>query len=151
MSEVGNARGTKRTQNSDTTGASLTRQAERESVDINNIVRSYAATGVPPVLNPLPPVYGDFSNVPDFRTAIHQVRNAVAAFNQLPPEVRAAAGNDPARLLEMLQDPDSRKRLELLGLPTRDADIKDPAAPTNATGTTVTIPERTGATEAPAR
>jgi phage internal scaffolding protein len=94
---------------------SLTEGSHSHECDINNIVKRYAAGHiVPTVTNP--PEYGDFTQTDDFRTALHQVRQAQAHFDALPAELRREFDNDPGNLLGFLADPANRQRAVELGL-----------------------------------
>lgn len=97
-------------------GISLTQQHFKEECDINTIVRRYAVTGVMPNVNPKPPIYGDFSEVPDYQAAFAAVAHAGELFASLPSAVRDRFGNDPARMIAFLQDSANRAEAEKLGL-----------------------------------
>lgn len=84
-------------------GASKTRQSELESTDINKIVDRFARAGLP-----LPTGEGrflDLSEVPDFRDALHQVARANEYFMTLDAKARALFENDPAKFLDVVNDP----------------------------------------------
>lgn len=93
-----------------------TKQASKNECDINIIVKKYLDKGQLPVLNPLPPTYGDFSDVPDFMTAFDMVKKAEDAFYALPAAARKKMDNDPAKLLDYLGNPDNFAEAEKLGL-----------------------------------
>lgn len=95
-------------------------QAYKDECDINQIVRRFGVTGELPVTR-LEPLYGDFSAVPDYQTALNMVREAGAAFDSLPSAVRRRFGNDPAELMQFLQDPSNREEAERLGLVVKPA------------------------------
>lgn len=96
--------------------ASLTRQEFAQESDINHLMRKYASglPSSPPGARP--PVFGDFSNVPDYQTALNKVIDAQERFAELPSQVRRRFDNDPAKLLEFLASDDNREEAVRLGL-----------------------------------
>lgn len=95
---------------------SRTRQSEKDSCDINLIVKRHTDTGHVSHLNPAEPKFGDFSSGADLKQAIDQVAEANDRFNELPVEVRRAAQNNPYQLLEMLETEDGQIELAEAGL-----------------------------------
>lgn len=77
----------------------LTQQHLREEVDINTIVRRFGITGVMPSGVP-GGVYGDFTGVEDYESAVAAVERAEAGFLTLPAEVRERFGNNPGMLIQ---------------------------------------------------
>lgn len=69
-----------------------------DEVDINTICRRFGLSPVnaPPVEGG---VYGDFSGITDFESAVEAVKRAQRSFNALPAEVRDRFKNDPGRFL----------------------------------------------------
>lgn len=96
-------------------GESLTEQAHAAGADINAIMRRAERTGEVLVTDARP-MYGDFSSVGDYQSALEAVRTAQAAFMSLDPAVRERFANDPGRLLEFLSDEGNRAEAEKLGL-----------------------------------
>lgn len=96
--------------------ASLTRQEFAQDADINNIMRKYAAGLPPSPAGARPPLFGDFSNVPDYQTALDKVIDAQERFAELPSQVRRRFDNDPAKLLQFLASEDNRAEAVQLGL-----------------------------------
>lgn len=94
---------------------SLTKQEFVPQVDINNIVKRYRVTGLVPQL-PGQPVYGDFSNIPDYQESLNVVLRAQEAFGRLSSDVRTFFDNDPANMLAFLSDPANRDQAIELGL-----------------------------------
>lgn len=112
-------------------GEQLTKQAFKEETDINFIVNTYK--GQPNLgVEPRQWIDGDITASVDLLEAYETVRLAEEGFFGLPAAVRAAAGNNPARLLEMLADPVARKALADAGLPLAEGPgpgVPDPKTP----------------------
>jgi phage internal scaffolding protein len=95
--------------------ASLAQQHFKEECDINTILQKFNVTGLLPE-NPLSPRYGDFSGISDYHTALNRVIAAQDEFDALPATLRARFENDPAQLIEFLENSDNRSEAEKLGL-----------------------------------
>ena len=108
---------------------SLTVQSEANACDINLIVER-ARRGIMPITNPAIPQFGDFSDVPDYQTAFERVQAAQAAFDSLPAAVRRRFDNDPALLLNFLNDERNKAEAVELGL-LEPAQVNDLAAGTS--------------------
>lgn len=93
-----------------------TKQAFREQADIHAIIKKHEATGFWISQAKQEPRYGDFSRASDLTDAVNLVSAAQEEFMTLPARVRAAAGNNPAKLLELLADERSTAELYDLGL-----------------------------------
>lgn len=103
------------------TGPSLTVQSQKQEADINYIVEQFGITGRMPE-NLRTPNYGDYSEVLDFRSAIHAVREAESEFLRIPAAIRSRFQNDPQQFLEFCMDQNNLPALREMGL-------ADPAAP----------------------
>ena len=109
----------------------MAKQSFKEQSDINTIVNTFMKTGVMPELVNMP-TYGDFSDAPDYQTALNLVMQAEDQFMQLPAMLRAKFENDPGQLLAFLEDDANRAEAEALGLV--QAQVIEPAAePTEGT------------------
>lgn len=108
---------------------SKTKVSEQASTDINEIVRQFGLTGQLPD-NPLPPQYGDFSDILDYHGAMTAVRRSQEAFDGLPAAIRDRFANDPAALIDFLGQEGNRSEAERLGLITSSQD----ALPGGGTG-----------------
>lgn len=108
--------------------ASLTRQEFVQEADLNNIMKRYAA-GMPLPTGHRMPMYGDFSDVPDYQRSFEIVAHAQDAFMALPSEVRRRFGDDPSNLIAFLQDEKNRDEAVKLGLVNKpiDQSIDKPA------------------------
>lgn len=102
---------------------SMTQQADAKDADINVIMAKYQVTGqMPQVL--MKPLFGDFSDTPDYRKAVETIREAEEAFLQIPAKIRAQFGNDPGEFIKFATDPNNKEELTKMGL------TKPPEEPT---------------------
>jgi phage internal scaffolding protein len=95
--------------------ASLAQQQFKDESDINNILRQFNITGQLPNA-PVSPRYGDFTGISDFKTALDRVNATYEEFESLPADLRARFNNDPASLIEFLDNEENRSEAEKLGL-----------------------------------
>lgn len=95
--------------------ASRAIQSAQEECDINTIVKRFGLTGQLPS-NLRAPVFGDFTEVMDFHTAMEAVRKAQEAFDQMPANVRSRFHNDPQEFVAFCSDDGNRVEAEKLGL-----------------------------------
>lgn len=102
-----------------------TKQADRESCDINMMIEKFQRSGIVPAQNALPPRYGDFSQHMDLHSSINAVNAAEDVFFDLPAKLREQFDNDPVKLVEFVDNPDNQVEAEELGLLPR----KTPAEP----------------------
>ena len=104
---------------------SLALQSAKEESDINTIVRKFGLTGELP--NDLRmPQSGDFTDVPDFHTAMNMVRSAQEEFLRVPAEIRARFNNDPQRLMSFLEDDSNRDEARKLGFLADPVPLSEP-------------------------
>lgn len=112
---------------------SLAQQQFRDECDINTILKRFNITGELPNA-PLSPRYGDFTGIGDYKTALDRVMAAHDEFESLPALVRARFDNDPAKLIEFLDNDENRLEAEKLGLvepkQTLDAPAVEEKTPT---------------------
>lgn len=103
----------------------MTIQSERESCDINKIVAQHLRTGIMTNVRTSPLEYGDFNGTDDYATAQMRIQEADEAFMSLPAELRFRFKNDPAQLIEFLNDENNRAEAIELGLvaPPQDSQI----------------------------
>lgn len=106
---------------------SMTRQSEKESCDVNVIMRRYVKTGMLPEGFNAQGVFADVSEVGTYRDVVERIHQADRAFMSLPAALRKRFGHSPGEFLEFVSDPANREELERLGL------VKKPeAAPVSA-------------------
>jgi len=95
--------------------ASLAQQHYKEECDINTILQKFNISGLMPE-STLSPRYGDFTGIGDYHTALNRVIAAQDEFDGLPATIRARFDNDPAKLIEFLENSENRPEAEQLGL-----------------------------------
>jgi phage internal scaffolding protein len=95
--------------------ASLTQQHQAEQADINYLIKQFNVTGIMPH-NPLPPQFGDFTGVGDFKEAMDRVISVDEQFMALPADLRAQFENDPFELIEFLNNPENKDKAIEMGL-----------------------------------
>lgn len=128
------------------TEETMTQQGDKNDSDINVIVARFRKTGQLPHNNKTA-MYGDFTNVPDYRTAVEQVNAARDEFMKLPAKVRRRFDNNPAEFIEFATNPDNLDEMRKMGLaPTpepEDNPTPNPAptpAPVTNNGNSGTAP-----------
>lgn len=93
---------------------SLAIQSAEEESNINTIVRRFGLTGELP--NDVKvPQSGDFTNLPDFHTAMNLVRKTQEEFLRIPAELRARFNNDPQSFISFIEDESNRDEARRLG------------------------------------
>jgi len=100
---------------------SLTRQEFRDECDLGKVVKRFAKTpegrlAIQQAQGAAGGEYGDFANVPDFRTSRDIVLRAEKAFMRLPAKLRARFQHDTAGFLDFMQDPKNLEEIRALGL-----------------------------------
>jgi len=90
-------------------------QHHKDECDINVILERFGKTGQVPV-NAISGTYGDFSGVHDYHTAINAIIASENEFAALPAQLRNKFANDPANLVQFLDNPENRAEAEKLGL-----------------------------------
>lgn len=99
---------------------SRTKQEFANEADINTIINRYRRTGF--YYDPLKgnsgvaPQFGDFTDVKSFHEAETIISQAYQAFDSLPASVRKEFNNDPAEMLDFVDDPSNKDRCIELGL-----------------------------------
>lgn len=96
----------------------LAQQHMRDECDINQMVKRYAATGMPPPPSEWP-TDADFDEIFDFQSAMNVIAKGREAFNQLPSAARERFQNNPALFLEFVGDHNNLAEAESLGLVPR--------------------------------
>ena len=97
---------------------SMTEQAHKDEVNIQRIMKRYEKTGLIEHVNQHQGTYVDYTNAPDYHTAMTLIANANSVFESVPARIRAEFGNDPAQFLEFMQNPDNFEKIEEYGFDT---------------------------------
>lgn len=92
-----------------------TEQGHKKECDVNNIIKKYDKTGLITHVSRIEAKYGDLTGV-DFKEAMDMVTNAQNMFNELPVEIRNRFKNDPAKLIEFMEDGNNRDEAIEIGL-----------------------------------
>lgn len=95
--------------------ATRTQQHFKDETDINNILRMFNITGQLPK-KALTPQYGDFTGIHNYHGALNAVIAAEDEFMTLPATLRARFDNDPAALIQFLDNPENKNEAIKLGL-----------------------------------
>jgi len=98
------------------TGPGLTKQSFGNEVDINKIIAGFEKTGMVNHLNSKEPFYGDVSEIVDYQTCLEIVKKSEELFNGMDAKVRARFNNNPAEMVEFLNDPSNLKEAMDLGM-----------------------------------
>lgn len=106
----------------------LTDQSQKDDCDINRIMARYRETGY--LVDPMhpgtrQPLFGDFTEIPDYQGALEVISAADAAFASLPANVRDRFGNNPQQIFDFLSDENNRDEAIALGL--IDKPVEKPA------------------------
>lgn len=117
---------------------SMTVQSGKDDADINVIVKRFGVTRVVSGV-PMPPTYGDFTGVSDYRTALDVLRGAQESFLAMSSDVRNRFGNDPARFVAFCSDAKNLDEMRRMGLAVPEKAVEPaPAAGAAAAGSTAT-------------
>lgn len=115
-------------------------QSAKDECDVNLIVRKAQLSGFMPG-NGKEPLYGDFTAIPDYQTALETVIAAQEAFDALPATVRDRFFNDPGVLLNFVNDPKNEAEAIKLGL-LPDPKGAGPSAPHEAGEAPAPVPPK---------
>lgn len=94
----------------------MTQQQYAEECDVNHIMKKYITTGEIHHVNRKQGVYADMADIQDYQGMLNTVLAANEAFDALPADVRNKFRNDPANLIEFVQDPENYDEGVKLGL-----------------------------------
>jgi len=109
-----------------------TKQSFRDQCNINNIVDKARKTGLITHQNSRTPVYQDCTKIPNYQESLEIVIHASNMFSELDARTRERFSNDPAKMIEFLQNEDNIEEAVKLGLVNPPAEPEDntPAEPT---------------------
>lgn len=105
----------------------MTDQSDKNTCDVNYIMKNYAKTGMLSHVTNKIAKYQDNTQVPQLETAFKIVSEAVDAFSALPADIRKLMDNDPSQLETFLQKEEYSEILIKHGLKKRKevVDITD--------------------------
>lgn len=106
-------------------GENRTHQEFKNDVDINLIMKRFRKTGQLAHVRADQPFYGDFTEPMDYMSCLDRVDAAQEGFLSLPAAVRQMVGNDPAKFLEAIQDPEQMELMMDAGLRVAKADSEE--------------------------
>lgn len=113
----------------------MTKQDMADECDINTIVGKHRQTGFMEHVNLQRPVYNDFSSGVEYNEALNSIMAANDLFESLPARVRARCDNDPAKLIEFVEDEANAEELVELGLKNPVTERAQPLAAATEGGT----------------
>lgn len=91
------------------------KQEFKDECDINTILKRFNITGQLPA-DVRMPTFGDFTGVGTFHDAVNAIALANEAFDEMPADVRARFGNDPAAFVAFCSDPANLAEARKMGL-----------------------------------
>lgn len=97
-------------------GSSMTKQSMKDECDINKILAKVQKTGMLEHLAQGTPFYGDVSDLVDYKEALNVIKRANELFMDMSPEIRERFDNDPAKMLEFLENKDNLPEAIELGM-----------------------------------
>ena len=106
---------------------SRTKQADRQTSDINYIMKRYGGISNIPA-GSVPLNYYDTVGAPTYEEALMIVSRGKDAFNSLTAVQRAHFDNDPVKFLQLMDDPSRKEEAISLGILKAPAGSKEPAA-----------------------
>lgn len=96
---------------SQTVGESMTVQSDRTKTDINNLLKRGFELPDPNQM-----VFRDFSDGADFQAVQDSIVQVRQCFESLPSDIRDRFKNDPARLIDFVNDPANAADAAKMGL-----------------------------------
>lgn len=102
-----------------TYGPSLTIQDHAIDADINELMRRFKVTGQIPQSVRVPE-FGDYTEVGDYRSALHVIMQAQEDFMSLSPKIRAQFNNDPQLFLDFCADKANLPAMREMGLALKE-------------------------------
>ena len=107
--------------------ASMTHQDARNDCDINKIMKRFERSGMIDHVNSREGSYGDFSEVPDYQSALDAVMDAQEAFLGLDARLREEFRNDPGEFLTWFDGASDDEKREKGLLPQEvDTQVEEP-------------------------
>jgi len=109
----------------------LAQQHFKDECDINFVLKNFGVEALS--VNPLQPRYGDFTDVVDYHSALNAVIAAEDEFMALPANIRSRFDNDPAKLIDFMENPANLAEAQSLGLVNKSEPV--PVGLLDPTGT----------------
>lgn len=97
-------------------GESRTKQAFKDQVNVNKIMKKYQKGQMIDHFTTVQPFYGDVSEIGSYQEALALVMRADELFSAMSSEVRDRFRNDPANMISFLADEKNRDEAVKLGL-----------------------------------
>lgn len=108
-------------------------QSFKDECDINVIMKRYEKDMLLEHVNEYQGQYGDFSEVPDYHTAMNFVRQADEMFMTLPAGIRKQFDNDAGEFLAFVSDPSNKDKMIEMGLARPEVVVSEPASQSPST------------------
>lgn len=105
-----------------TPGGSRAAQSFKDDCDINVIVRRAMRTGVWPNKRMEVPVFGDFTNIPDYRSAQQLIVETTEQFEKIPARIRERFHNSVDEFVAFVSNPENSEDVVKMGLGTKRAE-----------------------------
>lgn len=102
-------------------GGSKVQNHFRDTQNINCIMKRYRR-GMPLEVEKRPMHYGDFASAASFQEAMNRVVSAQEQFSELPGEVKKYFNQNPAELINFINDPKNKEKAIELGLIDKEID-----------------------------
>lgn len=114
----------------------LVQQHMRDECDINVIMQRYQSTGeLTHIRADAQSLYGDFSEIADYKQGIEQIMLADELFMELPSSIRDRFQNDPGQFIDFAVDPKNLEAMREMGLAPAPAPQKHDASAASKPGT----------------
>lgn len=115
---------------------SLTVQADKDSCDINVIMKNYTPGAlIPQIIRP--PIQGEYLNIKTMQEAMDLLNKGNKSFMTLSSKDRARFEYDPAKFVDFCSDPENLPELRRMGLAPEPPPEPLPPAPTRV----IVVPE----------
>jgi len=101
------------------------RAQQHHANDVNiNMIMAKARKGLPVLQDTRQAFFGNFANMPTFLECNNAAVRLKEEFMRLPAKLRKEFDNDPAALVEFIQDDKNREQAEKLGILEKKEEVK---------------------------
>lgn len=114
--------------------SSLVEQHHKDLCDVYNILSRYDKTGIITHVNNAKAMYGDFTEINEYREALNLVQNAQSSFDEMPSNIRERFRNNPGLFMEFITNPANLEEAVELGLAERRPQLHEKTGTTKGTG-----------------